>query len=188
MSEIARQQQIIQWILQDQKRMDMLLLAARCCERYDLTDWCLAAGFVRNLVWDQLHHYEQVTPLNDIDLIYFDPKNLQPDFDMELELHLHSQSGANWSVKNQARMHLRNNDKPYVNTCDAMSYWPEVETAVGICLVASEFKIIAPFGLDSLFEKTITLNPKRPKIDAFCQRIFDKGWLERWPSLEVIKH
>lgn len=31
-------------------------------------------------------------------------------------------------VKNQARMHLRNGDRPYQSATDAMRYWPETAT------------------------------------------------------------
>lgn len=36
----------------------------------------IAAGFVRNLVWDSLHGL--ATPLNDVDVIYFDPQSQTP--------------------------------------------------------------------------------------------------------------
>lgn len=48
-----RQQQIIQWLQQDNERMTVL----RTVRRLGLNDWCLGAGFVRNLVWDRLHGY-----------------------------------------------------------------------------------------------------------------------------------
>jgi hypothetical protein len=56
-----------QWLANDEKRMQALNIAARC----NLSDWWLAAGFVRNLVWDQLHGYSKPIPLNDLDLVYF---------------------------------------------------------------------------------------------------------------------
>ena len=58
---------IQQWLVNDSQRMQALHIAGSC----NLPDWCLAAGFVRNLVWDQLHGYPQPTPLNDFDFIYF---------------------------------------------------------------------------------------------------------------------
>jgi hypothetical protein len=41
-----------------------------------LPDWYLGAGFLRNAIWDHLHQHSQATPLNDIDLVYFDAKDL----------------------------------------------------------------------------------------------------------------
>jgi hypothetical protein len=83
-------------------------------------------------------------------------------------------------------MHLRNNDQPYLSTSDAMSYWVEVETAIGVTTgTTGEVKLISPFPLKHLLEGYITMNPKRRKPDAFHARIRDKAWLERWPYLKV---
>jgi hypothetical protein len=173
---------IKQWLANDQKRMQALNIAASC----NLPDWWLAAGFVRNLVWDQLHGYAQPTPLNDLDLIYFCTADTSKQRDRQLEHQLIAQTGQPWSVKNQARMHLRNLDAPYLSAADAMSYWIEIETAVGATLNAQgEICIIAPLGLQPLFELTITLNPKRQKLLDFQQRICEKKWFELWPKLRV---
>ena len=161
-------------------RMEALFVA----RSLGLSDWCLAAGFVRNLAWDKVHGYSRATPLNDIDLIYFDSENTSEAADKDLESRLKAISGFPWSVKNQARMHERNSDSPYASTEDAMSYWVEVETAVGATLNESnDIEIVAPFGIDVLFEYTITLNRKRPKPKVFAQRLKEKRWLEIWPNL-----
>jgi hypothetical protein len=164
----------------DSYRMQALHRAAEL----DLPDWCLAAGFVRNLVWDYLHQKTAPTPLNDLDLIYFNSEARSESVDREIEALLKSSSNHPWSVKNQARMHLRNNDQPYTCTTDAMSYWVEVETAVGARLDKDgNIKLIAPFGFASLMAGEITLNPKRPKPDAFTERVTTKKWLTLWPKL-----
>lgn len=163
-------------------RMEALAIASAL----DLPDWCLAAGFVRNLVWDRLHDFDSPTLLNDIDLIYFDPKQSNEAIDRALENRLRANSELPWSVKNQARMHKRNADNPYSSTQDAMSYWVEAETAVGATLnVDAEIAIVAPFGIDPLFQYTITPNGKRVKPPQFAQRIKEKRWLEIWPQLKV---
>jgi len=175
-------QTIIQWLADDASRMQALTIAASC----NLPDWWLAAGFVRNLVWDQLHGYSKPTPLNDLDLIYFCTEDISEHRDRQLEQQLIAQTALPWSVKNQARMHLRNNDRPYASAADVMSYWVEIETVVGASLSADgELQIIAPLGLQPLFDLTITLNPKKHKVLDFQQRIVEKKWLELWPKLTV---
>ncbi|MBL4713303.1 MAG: nucleotidyltransferase family protein [Alcanivorax sp.] len=174
--------QIKKWISEDAMRMQALSVA----RSLRLSDWCLAAGFVRNLAWDKLHGYSRATDLNDIDLIYFDSGNASEAAEKDLEGRLKAISEFPWSVKNQARMHERNADRPYASTEDAMSYWVEVETAVGATLNESnDIEIVAPFGIDVLFEYTITPNPKRPKPEVFAQRVQEKRWLEIWPNLVV---
>ncbi|WP_136253959.1 nucleotidyltransferase family protein [Onishia niordana] len=174
--------QIKEWVKNDLERMEALTVAAAL----DLPEWCLAAGFVRNLVWDKMHGFSSATPLNDIDLIYFDSCDSRESVDREMEQRLTSASGLPWSVKNQARMHERNLDSPYDSTEDAMSYWVEVETAVGVALDGDgEVVLVAPFGVAPLFNCTITLNAKRPKPTDFNSRIGAKRWLEIWPKLVV---
>ncbi|AQU82742.1 MULTISPECIES: nucleotidyltransferase family protein [unclassified Halomonas] len=170
------------WVTNDPVRMEALTAASE----QKLPGWCLAAGFVRNLAWDKLHGFTSSTPLNDIDLIYFDQQDISNSRDREIERELRAVSKLPWSVKNQARMHERNMDGPYTSTEDAMSFWVEVETAVGAALDDDgDVLIVAPFGIKPLFDYTITLNPKRPKRTDFEARICSKRWLQTWPRLVV---
>ncbi|QGH62667.1 nucleotidyltransferase family protein [Serratia proteamaculans] len=181
---MTRRQQIIQWLQQDNERMTIL----RTARRLGLNDWCLGAGFVRNLVWDRLHDYPMPTPLNDIDVIHFDAQRPEAERDQMLEARLQEWLPQPWSVKNQARMHLRSGRAPYLNSEDAISYWTELETAVGVRLNADDsLQLVAPFGLDGLFNDTITFNVKNGDLDAYEQRVLDKGWLQRWPRLRQIR-
>lgn len=175
-------EKIAHWIAQDARRMQALTIAAEL----GLPDWCLAAGFVRNLVWDRIHGYSETTPLNDIDLVYFDPCDAAEARDRDIERGLREIADLPWSVKNQARMHQRNADQPYTSTAEAMSYWVEVETAVGVRLAKpGKIELLAPFGLNALMAGTVTINPKRPRREDFRHRMASKGWLERWPELIV---
>ncbi|EGM70649.1 nucleotidyltransferase family protein [Shewanella sp. HN-41] len=190
--ELELQARLLEWIIQDSERSRVLQLAAQCAAAYTLPQWCLAAGFVRNLVWDRLHGFES-SPLNDIDLIYYCPLDTRPERDRAIEAYLYRLAPElPWSVKNQARMHLKNRDAPYISCLDAMAHWPELETAVGICYspngltcadsIKSPYMLITPFGLQSLFALKLSPNPRRAL--AVCQRrIAAKGWLSRYPLL-----
>jgi hypothetical protein len=176
------QQQIIDWLQQDTQRMQALCAV----RRLGLHDWCLGAGFVRNLVWDKRHEQRVATPLNDIDVIHFDPRHHDAQHDSMLESRLQEWLMRPWSVKNQARMHRRSNRAPYLNSEDAISYWPEIETAVGARLNADDsITLIAPFGLQALFSDTLTFNAKSNDLAAFKQRVMQKQWLQRWPRLKL---
>lgn len=174
---------VTEWMLGDEMRMEALRIASKLM----LKDWCLAAGFVRTLIWDKLHGYDQLTTLGDIDLIYFDPVHCSERIDQQTEDHLKQISNYPWSVKNQARMHLRNNDMPYSSSIDAMTYWVELQAAIGAKLSDNgDIIILAPFGLNVFFDNSIRLNKKRPKSTAFKNRIQEKQWLEKWPKLRVV--
>jgi hypothetical protein len=173
---------IIALIKQDKLRIDAL----ECVYKLNLPDCYLAAGFLRNLVWDSLHHKKISTPLNDMDVIYFDISEVDDQAYLEYEVQLKQQMpDVNWQVRNQAKMNERNGDRAYLSSLDAMSFWPEKETAVAIRKSEQgDYDCIAAFGFDSLFNFQITLNPKR-KLSVFELRISSKNWLVQWPKLIV---
>lgn len=160
--------------------------ALECVRSLALPDCYIAAGFVRKLVWDRLHQKQNPTPLNDLDVVYFDPNELDEQAYLKYETQLNAlMPELNWQVRNQAIMHLRNGDTPYQSTLDAMSYWPEKETAVAARLnEKNQIECFSAFGFESLFEGQITYNPKRTLM-LFQSRVESKNWLITWPQLQV---
>src|SRR5262249_20762208 len=76
-----------------------------------LPDAWIGAGFVRNAVWDALTGRGPAA-LNDVDVVYFDRSDLRAERDRSVEADLvRTIASAPWSVKNQARMHVRNGDE-----------------------------------------------------------------------------
>ncbi|WP_146493096.1 nucleotidyltransferase family protein [Vibrio cyclitrophicus] len=171
---------IVTLIKQDPLRMQIL----DCVAQLGLPQCYVAAGFVRNLVWDHLHGHASPTPLNDIDVIYFDTIDTSYESDLRYEALLKQRlPELNWQVRNQACMHTRNGDEPYQSSLDAMSYWPEKETAVALKQsLTGDIECISSFGLESLFDLQITPNPKRNR-DIFDQRVQSKNWLTHWSKL-----
>lgn len=173
---------LTQLVKQDPLRVQALT----CLHTLNLTQGYIAAGFVRNLVWDYLHQKTIQTPLNDVDVIYYDLHETDAEKYQSYQQALKAMMPAlNWQVRNQARMHTHNSDSPYKSTLDAMSYWPEKETAVAMRqLSTGELECISAFGFDSLFNLQLSHNPKREK-SIFLQRVQTKGWLEQWPKLSL---
>ncbi len=179
----AEMDRIVELIKQDPVRAKAL----ECVSKLGLPQCYIAAGFVRNLVWDALHGFDVATPLNDEDVIYFAPDENDPKAYLQYESQLKKlMPEVNWQVRYQALMHIRNGDLPYNSSLDAMSYWPEQETAVAVRLVASDsYECIAAFGYESLFGYCVTHNPKRSR-ETFENRVNSKGWLVRWSSLRTV--
>ena len=176
------EQRLAGWIAADAFR----LAALRSAAELDLGDWCIAAGFVRNLVWDRLHARRVPAPLEDVDLVYFDHDDTASERDRELEAMLRARVDASWSVKNQARMHKRNGDAAYRSTCHAMSFWPEIETAAGVWIDERQrIRVVAPFGIAALFAGSITPNTRCRDACAFRTRLAQKRWLYHWPGLTI---
>lgn len=170
---------------------DPLRMQALCAVRdLHLDDSWIGAGFVIDAVWDHLHGYGQRPVTGDVDVVWFDAERCDPALDTQLRDKLNQLSpGFDWSVKNQARMHLRNGDTPYLSTENALSYWPETVTAVAVRLTDSDLiEVIAPFGLDDLFELRLRPGPgfEGEKKGIFRERVVRKRWRERYPLLKVI--
>jgi hypothetical protein len=170
-------------IAADARRMDAL----RIVRDLGLPDCWVAAGFVRSCVWDRLH-CRAVSPLpGDTDVIWFDAAACDAARDTALEAVLRQRDGTlAWSVKNQARMHARNGDAPYLSAVDAMRYWPETATAVGVRLDGrGEVEVAAPLGLDDLFGLIVRPTPRfaADKHAVYLERIHARRWARDWPGL-----
>lgn len=152
-----------------------------------LPDCWIGAGFVRNAVWDALHGRLPGSG-NDVDVAYFDPANPNAARDAALEACLraaHPQTP--WDVKNQARMHARNGDAPYLGTEDAIARWPETATAIAVRRKLGRIELIAPHGIGDLIAMIARPTPAfRDKPEIVMRRIRAKGWQSRWPRLRVL--
>lgn len=154
-----------------------------------LSDCWIGAGFVRNAVWDCLHGRARGSVAGDVDVIWFDQRCAEPGVDAALEARLREiDPGVQWSVRNQARMHLRNGDAPYASATDALRFWPETATAVAVRQTEQEeLEWAAPFGLDDLFGLIVRPTPHfaGAKREILLDRVRDKQWLRNWPRLRL---
>ena len=154
-----------------------------------LPDCWIGAGFVRNAVWDYLHGRPASAPDGDVDVIWHAPERCSALIDDAIEVRLRTcDAGIQWSVKNQARMHLFNGDAPYASVLDALRFWPETATAVALRLGDDgAIDIAAPYGLDDLFDGVVRPGPafSGPRRALFDARWQGKRWLQKWPRLRV---
>jgi len=156
-----------------------------------LPDCWIGAGFLRGAVWDRLHGYGARTPLDDIDVVTFDPATLDPAAEAVLERRLGMVlPGLPWSVKNQARMHLRNHDAPYRDCAEALAHWLETPTAVALRLSqAGGPELLAPLGTEDLLSLVVrpTTHARKQvhRLAAYRARVEKKNWPAKWPKLRV---
>ncbi|MTV37132.1 nucleotidyltransferase family protein [Duganella radicis] len=168
--------------------------ALKAARGLGLSSWCLGAGAVRNLVWDALHGYTTPTQLADLDLAYFDASDLRPERDAELQRRLcEAMPRTPWEVTNQAAVHhwfeahFGHAVEPLQSLHEAVASWPEYATAVGLCLHADDsIEVIAPHGLEDLFNCVIRRNPARVSIDTYRMRVAQKKYALRWPRVTVV--
>jgi hypothetical protein len=144
------------------------------------------------MVWDELHQFQNSSTVDDLDVAYFDP-NAPLCVDKQLQERLLSLSPEiNWEVVNQAKVHewygtTFGQDVPPLDSLESgLATWPEYATCVGIYLSADDsLHVIAPHGLDDLFELRVRHNPARVTFETFMYRVEHKRFIERWPRLAI---
>ena len=159
-----------------------------------LPSWCIGAGAVRNLVWDRLHGKTTPSSLADIDVAHFDPHDLSTEADMNLQARLIRRlPEVPWEVTNQAGVHpwfeghFGHAVAPLNSLAEAVASWPEYATSVGLWLSdEGAAGVIAPHGLDDLFSVVVRRNPARVSVDTYRQRVVQKDYAARWPSVRVV--
>lgn len=169
-----------------------LMTALRLVRSLELRSWCIGAGAVRSLVWDKLHGYEHSLKRDDIDVAYFDAEAI-PEWDKKLETRLLSAMPAlRWEVTNQAGVHrwfasALGQQVPVLESLEAgIATWPEFATCVGVYLNHDDsIGIVAPHGLNDLFELRVRHNPARASAATYRQRVQSKRFAERWPRLSI---
>lgn len=162
-----------------------ILQTARSLE---LPDWAIAAGYVRSAVWDHFHDLAAPTATADVDVVYFDPSNRSPDQDEAAQKRLRDMMpDVPWEVRNQARMHERNGDRPYRDTEDALRFYLETATSVGVRLERdNRLTVLAPWGIDDLMALRSGPTPRgREKYGDYLTRMRAKNWPARWSKLRV---
>ena len=160
----------------------------RAARTLALPDWCIAAGFVRNRVWDHLHGISPPRPPADIDVLFFDATDLGKEREAAYEERLNHALPAPWQVRNQARMHVWKNLPQHRSTADSMIYWLETVTAVGVRLEPDDsLTVVAPLGTDDLLG--LHCRPTafgRTRLDEYEARIASKRWRELWPKVRFV--
>jgi hypothetical protein len=172
----------------------VLMRTLRAARDLDAPDWLIGAGVLRDRVWDQLHGLTPPPAARDVDLSFFDRSRLIAGHERQLQRAITERApDICWEVTNQAALHLW---YPHVFgihlealTCsaDAVALWPETATAVAVRLRHDNtMKVIAPYGLDDLFNLVCRHNPAIVTRDQFHRRVQNKQIAKRWPRVRVV--
>ena len=184
---LKNKKDIINLIYNDKNMMDIIEAASTL----NLPDWWICAGFVRSKIWDELHDFDSGTMVPDVDVIYFDPSNIDEDFEKLLEKKLKSLlPDIPWSVKNQARMHVVNQIPPYASSEDAISKFPETATALGVKLdMENKLTLTAPCGIEDVINLELKPTPffteTKERAAIYEERLNKKNWRAIWHNVKV---
>ncbi|PHV11368.1 hypothetical protein CSQ89_11380 [Chitinimonas sp. BJB300] len=171
-----------------------LMQALYAARELNLSEWCIGAGAVRNLVWDVAHGWEPLPHQHsDIDLCYFNAGDIRPERDTALQIMLQQKLPAfKWEVVNQAGVHSWFADyfgyaiPPFTNLSAAVASWPETATAVAVWLDENDgLHIIAPHGLTDLFDLWVRPSPGCNPA-AYRARVEAKQYALRWPKVRQV--
>lgn len=185
---MINEEDIIQVIQEDKWMMDIL----KAAKSLDLPDWWVCAGFVRSKIWDVLHGFTVRTPLQDIDVVYFDNSNIDEIEEKKLEEKLRNIiPNLPWSVKNEARMHVVNEIPPYSSAVDAISKFPETVTALGLKLDENNKVVLtAPCGIHDVINLQVKPTPSfcdsKERAKVYEERIVKKNWKGIWTKINIV--
>ncbi len=176
-------QELKKIILKEKWLMDILYSV----RELGLPDWYLAAGVIRNTVWDVLHGYTKRTPLNDIDVVYF---SLEKKWDTTvLEKKLKKKYPQyTFEIVNQAFTHeYYSYKKKARNASEAIAQFVEIPTCIGVRLEKDDsLTLTAPHGLESLFAMKVSpCSRQKEVLQRYTQRMKEKQWKKIWPKLFI---
>lgn len=173
--------------------MDML----RAVRSVGIPDWYIAAGAVRNLVWDVLSGFDDRAPLRDVDVVFFNPNDLSEEYEEAIRSKLRAaMPDVPWTVVNQARVHLWYKrrfgvdlPRPYVSVEDGIDTWQISATSIGVRLESDDsLTLYAPYGLEDLFNFVVRPNNKNPQHQSGEKLITEKKWRDRWPNIVIARN
>ena len=159
-----------------------------------LKDSWLAAGSVRNFIWNLLSDKSPFDSETDVDVIFFDP-DVSYEETVSLEKKLREDFPQyQWELKNQVYMHQHSpHTVPYTSSRDAMSKYPERCTAVGLRLNEdSTLELFAPYGIEDILNFKVSPTPhfleNEDRMKLYQERLSKKNWKEKWKNLTFSKN
>lgn len=174
---------------------EWLMDALKDVRKLGLPDWYIAAGAIRNTVWNKLHGFPGNSNLPDVDIVYFDSLDMKGKREEESERILTEiNSSLKWEVVNQARSHLFSHGQkmlkyPMKSSCESISYWSETPTCIGVRLEQDDsLTICAPHGLGDLMNLIVRpISKPYQNMSLYRERIEEKRWAQIWPKLKILK-
>lgn len=161
-----------------------------------LPDAWIGAGAIRDVVWGQAHDGFDPAAVRDVDVAFFDPRDLTRERDQAAQRILGGLAELPWEATNQAAVHTWFHRHfggppipPLCSVHDAVATWPETATCVAVRLApdgTGELEVCAPHGLADLLGLTWRRNPARVSITESQARLARQGVAERWPRVTIV--
>ncbi|MFC3928156.1 nucleotidyltransferase family protein [Streptococcus caprae] len=153
-----------------------------------LPDCWVAAGCVRNAIWNALSGQPVFDRTTDVDVVFYDLERPYEDSSAIEQRLKETYPAYLWEVKNQAYMHQHSpNTARYSSSCEAISKYPETCTAIAARLVGEELELFAPYSLEDILHFVLRPTPHfladEERLAVYQKRLAQKNWSEKWPQL-----
>lgn len=161
----------------------------RIIAELDLQDCWLAAGTLRNYIWNILSDRPGLEDASDLDVVFYDPRI---SYEQTLDIQENLQQvypKYKWEVKNQVYMHIHSpNTLPYQSARDAIAKYPERCTAIaGRLNKERDLELFLPYGTEDITNFILAPTPHFPedleRMELYKSRLTKKNWLNKWPQL-----
>ena len=160
----------------------------------DLPDHWIVSGAIYNNVWNYLTERPAMTGVKDIDIFYFDDRDLSyaaEDAVIKKADQVFKGCQPPVEVRNQARVHLWYKDhfgedySPLKSASEGIDRFASITHAVGMRLDQDDnFELYAPYGLNEIFSFRLTPNYVLNNENTH----YEKGHrqLKHWPELTLV--
>jgi hypothetical protein len=154
-------------------------------ESLGLEEWALSGGAIRNEIWNNLHSYKPGECIRDYDITYLGTASM---------FTVHEELPVEWtSIDEVHEWYLKHRNvtvRPFTDLEDVCAFWPEICSCICLYSVKGDFKVIAPHGLEDLFELICRPNPVRfPRnlfnISDYYYRVHKMGIREKYPKVTI---
>lgn len=159
-----------------------------------LPNWYVGAGCLVQTVWNIQSGFAPNSRIKDIDLIYFDSRDLSEEGEAKQERRVRDffrDVPIEIDVKNQARVHLWYEQKfgysikPYTSSESAINTWPTNATSIAMRHeVDGTITIYAPYGLNDVYGLIARANKTQITEEIYLAKT--TRWEKCWPRLTVI--
>ena len=173
-----------------------LMQVLRVVRGLGLPDWRIFSGAVYQAVRNAQTGRPAGYGIKDYDLGYFDASDIGWDAEdaviRRVAAAFDEPFKSQVEVRNQARVHVWFKDRfgedydPLPDTDAAPARFVAPAFAVGVRLEADDaISVIAPFGLQDVFDMVIRPNPNRPLAKGWTRTLDNARG--RWPEIKVIQ-
>lgn len=152
----------------------------------------VCGGAIRDFIWNKQSKLASTLRFGNIDVFYCDPSESNEQALIRQTRINQKYSKYLWVLTNLA-LPQRHTSKLILQSdlTATLQNFPETCSAVAVgCDQAQNFSVLAPYGLDDLFEFRVKATPKmlteKGRLD-YQKRLQRKNWSKRWPNLQIIE-